>query len=397
MSRFDRSLSADVTATLSALADAENRTLADDQGVPLHLRWERTADTEAMLARLGAHGFRAAGEDTLVRIVSHLIFEALGGRRRVHYSRNRSAPDYMLGSEGLTYRRVVAAVDWLAERGLIEHRRMVPGSANGQRSDMRATPLLLAVWFAARPMMLPPDVPLVIRSRNGTERAAPVNNETRKMARLIDRLNRAILGADFTSRSDLQAAIRRLFRDDLDHLGRFHTLGPSWQSFGGAHRRDIRIGGEALALLDYTAMIPTLAYLEIGEAPPPDLYALPGLDRKTAKLAMLIALNAQNARIAAAALHHHSGLPLEHARGAIAGIVDLHSALDANGLLFGSGLWLFRRESDIAAEVIRHVLDAGTVVLPIHDGFMVPESKVEILKAAMIEAGGRRLSLKREF
>jgi hypothetical protein len=75
----------------------------------------------------------------------------------------------------------------------------------------------------------------------------------------------------------------------FDQGGRLY--GGFWQNLKTERRRNIRINGEPVAVLDYGSMFTRLAYAEVGAVPPEgDLYVIPGLEgyRSGVKLAMRV-------------------------------------------------------------------------------------------------------------
>jgi hypothetical protein len=112
---------------------------------------------------------------------------------------------------------------------------------------------------------------------------------------LDDRLEPAV--------DDRDRALRRRFKDDavasegpsFQAMGRL--FGGFWMNLAKARRGNIRIDGEPIVVLDYSNMVPRLAYAHVAHEPPlGDLYDLSGLlhgyDRNEHRGGMKQALNA---------------------------------------------------------------------------------------------------------
>lgn len=224
----------------------------------------------------------------------------------------------------------------------------------------------------------------------------------------MEALNGFLSGADISFVDDglglvdlSDRSMRRHFQaasvDDrsFDKGGRL--FGGWWQNLKSARRGGIRIGGERVAVLDYSSMFPRLAYAEIGAVSPEgDLYAIPGLERhrKAVKMAMNCLLFDENryrfkwpeelvvpvaeggsdavmpegwsvARMRAAILQKHPGL---------------RPALGC-----GLGMRLMFKESVVLIEVLKELRGRGIVALGLHDGLIVPCSRASEVQSVMVE------------
>jgi hypothetical protein len=195
---------------------------------------------------------------------------------------------------------------------------------------------------------------------------------------------------------DLQNRVqRRYFLCDTDGIpdlscgGRLY--GGAWQNLKRNRRRHIRIEGEPVALLDYSAMAPRLAYASVGVAPPPgDIYALPGIDpihRPAVKKALNTLLCDRHRR--------QRGWP-EPGEGDprlprdwtvprfLAALQERHPSLMP---CIGTGMSprLQNLESAILTEVMVEMKARNIPVLSIHDALLCPASRSSQVKEVMEE------------
>lgn len=167
--------------------------------------------------------------------------------------------------------------------------------------------------------------------------------------------------------------------------------GGSWQNLKRDRRGNIRIEGEPVTLLDYSAMAPRLAYANVGAEPPPgDIYSLPGLHprhRDAVKKAF-------NTLLCDAFIRKRGwpdpqdGDPRLPSAWSVprfkAALVERHPALSC---CLGQGLAkaFQNRESNILIEVMKEMKFRGIPVLTIHDGLLCPSSKASEARVVMKE------------
>lgn len=199
----------------------------------------------------------------------------------------------------------------------------------------------------------------------------------------------------------------------FDEGGRL--FGGFWQNLASARRANIRIQGSPVVTLDYRSMFTRLAYLEVGEHPPPgDLYLIPGLEghRSGVKLAMNVFLfdtslrrrewpsemgvgvgtdddarSDPNGLAASFKARLPEGWTVRRTRAAI---LALHPAL-AKAWGRGLGYRLMYLESEILVDVLTRLMEADVPALGLHDGLLVPNHKSDVGLAAMADAAYRRL------
>lgn len=185
---------------------------------------------------------------------------------------------------------------------------------------------------------------------------------------------------------------------EFDRGGRL--FGGFWQNLPSARRSGIRIGGEAVAELDYGQMAVRLAYAHTGATPPNgDMYALPGLEghRAAVKTAFNILLNDSHRRNSWPASLLEGGEDADMSellptgwtvKRMKAAILSRHPAL-APCLGSGIGLKFMHTESEVLVAVLTEMKSRGIVGLGIHDGLLAPASKANEVARIMVETGVR--------
>lgn len=222
--------------------------------------------------------------------------------------------------------------------------------------------------------------------------------DTRRLRAAMARINDALRTADmsFEARDGGRPVLtglrhlRRRFdspngRRRFDRNGRL--FGGWWQTIKSEGRHAIRLDGEPVADLDFSAMFLRLAYIEAGHAPPEDddLYALAGFERHRDGVKEVVnAMLARDTPMTRLPRGVKELLPRGTAlRPLRAAILTAHPKI-AGVLENGFGPRLMFRESEILVAALLRLIDRGvTAVLPMHDGLMCPESKKAIVRTAM--------------
>ena len=198
----------------------------------------------------------------------------------------------------------------------------------------------------------------------------------------------------------------RIFNEAWNRGGRAYAL---WQNVPKVERKLFRMGVEPMAELDYRSIHPSLLYAEHGLSVPDDCYDIPGYqskgDRDKVKLAVVILINADTLNSAVMALaaeienqaRGHRGLKiltrtedipgyrLNEARRLIEAVKIHHKPIRA-AFHSGAGARLQAIDAAIAEAVWWTMYTRGVVVLPVHDSFIVQESKAAELEEVMIDA-----------
>lgn len=341
-----------------------------------------------------------------------LYSEANGQNRMVSYSRTRdhyAARPRRYRNPLYTFAHVPPAFDWLDEVGLIHHEK-APAGQRGWQSAAAANAKLLDLGHAVveaggAPKLLPLAQPIVIRGPNGELLDFTPTPETVRMTRDLNCLNEAIAGTEV---SGCQAALcARIFNttgatraaDLLLRGGRFYGMGGAWQSLPEAMRLQLQIAGEGVVEIDYHAIHPSFLYQEVGAIPPADCYEMGRWPRSLVKFGLLVLINADEGSARGAIAHHPdmltfqlaSSLPTSPAHlfaqagRLISDIEKLHAPI-ADAFNSDAGARLMRKDSDIANAVMMDMIGKGVLVLPVHDSFLVPASKADLLAEAMVKA-----------
>lgn len=299
-----------------------------------------------------------------------------------------------------TFRRVVSQVDLLDHLGLIEHDRRPPG-LRGWQSALRANADLRAIYdrivgTTPVPLARPAEV-ILLRDESGDLIDYRDNRETRRKRQQVQSFNEAISGAGLDPA--IVAPLARIYNQTMNKRGgRLYAMGTSWQNLPSDARRSVTICGEPVVELDYKTLHPALLYAETGAAMPVDCYAIDGWPRKLVKVALLILINARTSHQARQALAHSEPMEPVAALGSqdalraadrlIAAIKQMHRPI-AHAFHSDAGARLMTIDSDIAACVMADMLAQGVVALPVHDSFLVPVSKRDLLEAAMMKAANQ--------
>ncbi|WP_127075808.1 hypothetical protein [Rhodomicrobium lacus] len=196
----------------------------------------------------------------------------------------------------------------------------------------------------------------------------------------------------------------------FDQGGRLY--GGFWQNLKSARRRQVRIDGEPVAVLDYRSMFTRLAYCELGATPPDgDLYAIPGAEgyRSGIKLAMNCFLFDGGPRLSwPAELGVGVGSDqeaIDDPEGRAAGfearlpagwtvgrtkqaILTVHPVLKAAwGKKLGYRLMFI--ESEIMIAILQALVQENIPALGLHDGLLVAMSRQDRAQEVMREQARR--------
>jgi len=190
--------------------------------------------------------------------------------------------------------------------------------------------------------------------------------------------------------------LRRIFaRSSLEYGGR--AYGGWWQSVPKEMRVHITINGQATCEIDFSALHPSLIHHREGyELPSNDIYtldlpAIPGIPDEELRLKRRgIVKEFVNAMLN----DERNEFKLSKEGKELLGMTNakLRKLLEKNipvvAKHFGSGigLKLQKIDSDIAAVVMRILMEKNIVCLPVHDSFIVPIFHRHDLKQAMIDA-----------
>lgn len=203
---------------------------------------------------------------------------------------------------------------------------------------------------------------------------------------------------DFGRINFSEKKLRRVFNNSSWSLGgRFYH--GWWQLIPSEYRQYIQIDGQATEELDFQGMHFAILYAKVGQCPPDDPYAIPGLDpfkyRVLVKKAATIRLNSDS--VHGAAIAFAEALRLEKNKRELPPLPDnypkpklLMEALERLHTpiahLFGSTEGMEAQFTDsVIAERVMLAMDAeGIPVLPVHDSFIVARKHGDRLAAVMV-------------
>jgi hypothetical protein len=186
---------------------------------------------------------------------------------------------------------------------------------------------------------------------------------------------------------------------DKFSYGRIH--GGMWQRIPSRYRHQLCIDGEQTFELDYSAqvvhIVAGLSGIQLTDDPYTLALDIPYISAKTqreiVKTVVVVALNASDRKSLVRGVRGKiRKLPWETRSSLSLTDKSLEPIIDAvlNALpylepyvLQGKGKHLFMHDAEIARQIIHTFLDAGKVVLPIHDGFVVKRSDREFLWETM--------------
>ena len=186
--------------------------------------------------------------------------------------------------------------------------------------------------------------------------------------------------------------------------GRFY--GGFWQRIGQDYRQQILINNEETVELDFSSLHPVLAYVQAGvdywkehDIGPYDI-SVNGIEdakvsREVIKKLFLLALNAKDQTTLFKAFRSEFDYSLldgleysftDDALGAILDSIKARHTKIADQIATGAGTVLMNLDSRIVEFVVRRFLDNNSVVLSVHDSFIVIERHRDRLLAAMKDA-----------
>lgn len=274
----------------------------------------------------------------------------------------------------------------------------------GERTTIRVSPWLdhriteLDIHYEdiGRNLDLQGD-PLLLRGKkiNGKAESLPLpdTDEVRALRAEMDQINRWLAHADISYVGDRDVDVgkrylQRIFNNgSLGEGGRlYHGF---WERLSKDHRREsLRIEGAPVVSLDFAQMSVRTAYAIAGIEPPDgDLYELPDVrgSREGVKkvLNALLARDRLPRRFPRGSRAHFA--KSETIQSVIAGIRRRHPALSS---VFGKAQTraLMNLESQVAVVALLKLKDLGVVALPIHDGILVAEHRLEIAKKTLEQA-----------
>lgn len=373
---------------------------------PLRGGW----DDEQLAVMADALGVKAPAT---AMVACSLIAEEATTAMPLRYSRSQKNYAYFQRFEGdelMTYRLVVSAADWLIANGYAEGHTGIWDLH--RQSILRATPKLMALTHLVdqsrrQGAMLRDEI--VLRDKDGHSIGFTDTDEIRQMRQQLKTIN-AFLANQRYFRDGVEMyvpPVARVFNQNFRRGGRLYHQGSSYQQMRKADRARIEMlldDGTVtpMAELDFESLHMTLLYQRAGKRRPDgDLYALKGFSRSLAKVATLVAINADGTETGAISeilagnpdlceengINHRSPSAIRAAvEKLIAAIKRKHWRI-AEFFGSGAGAELMRTDSDMAVEIMLEMISrTGLCPLVVHDSFLVPVEYLPVLQEVMASA-----------
>jgi hypothetical protein len=345
----------------------------------------------------------------MVAAVANLVAAHGSCRTWLFYSRDRNHYRGLDRYAPTHYRRhtTIAAVEGLANAGLIEHEPTAASPFAQYRSRFRATTRLAtiiarlgvdAVHTEVRELLILRDADGHFAPYRDTAKTWGMRRDVRLQNKFMQRhtitLNHPAARVDDRGwvvvrdqRIDpTRTAAYRVFNRDFDHGGRWY--GPWWQHLPADVRTGLLIDGKSTIELDFRAChLRLLAAAADVHLPDGDPYELSGFLRRDVKLAINVMINAPSSQSALGALVAEFRNELDnqapaHAEKLMGAIREGFPRLR---MFWNSavGLNLQNVDADICARILRHLRWRGIPCLSVHDSFVVPEASRGILADTM--------------
>lgn len=188
----------------------------------------------------------------------------------------------------------------------------------------------------------------------------------------------------------------RVFHDDrLQTGGRFY--GGWWQEIPSHFRHYIVIDNIPTIECDFSGLHPSILYAESGHPIPQDPYSpIAGEDhRDTIKRCFNAMLNAKRTMTQAPKGVDLGPTGLSWPK-VIERIMDHHAPIKSH-FFTGAGLWLMKKDSDLAEQVMLLFVMRRKACLPVHDSFIVQEGDENQLLQDMTETFTEQYGVKPEI
>ena len=400
---------------------------ADTGQRDLFLRCDQAfVDPKQALEALRSFGLHKApnpgSQRTRLMLIAYAMAYTSTGRW-IAYSRNPKmytgmnryyGPDY-------NYRKIIAEMEKLERKGLIEHDLVTPGSHNKKKPEQsayRAAPKLMDTMKHLELEFVLHDP---IRKRQlfdkqtgkvcykkypgqsyvsrlvpyeDDDRTPGYRSDIRTVNDYLQTIHLRWPGMEdrwigdyhyFDTEAVLRTrlSVTRVFsRGSFEIYGRVHGF---WQNVDKTLRPNIVLNGEQTCEPDYSQCHLNLAYLSVGLEPMEDGYNIPGFDPKRIKRATSILFNASSEGSARGALVDTFATEDHEAQAIIDAVKAKHVAISKmfhNDL----GVEFMFIESCILVEAMKMLIREGIAFLPIHDGLRVPISKRDKTIQIMQEA-----------
>lgn len=187
--------------------------------------------------------------------------------------------------------------------------------------------------------------------------------------------------------------------NNWENGGRLYTSAGGYQSLPKEVRKNIKINGKKTIELDFTAYHPSILYAMNEEEVPEDSYDFCD-NRKIAKLALNIVINAKNKSEAIGAMKQKcKDMGVDIDCNALIQKIEKRHAKIAHHFYDNVGVVLQWFDSMIAMDIVKQMRAKKIIALPIHDSFIVDVRFAEILKQVMLDVyysrtGSKKIKIK---
>ena len=367
------------------------------------------------------------GKSSQTKILKHLkavvldlyLRYSFDPKSYIGYPRNRArySKDSRLGQMFFGYRPMMRVVDGLEALGYLESHKgfQVRSTGTSRQARMRASRSLIDLieGHSVKPVMVEREnqAVLVLRNSDGEGISFETSDDTQRMETELRTYNtfigkhriglslpveevRAMLMARRSNPIDYtRNQLCRVFNENFSRGGRFYQ--GWWQEMPSNLRRYITIDDQPTSELDYGGQHLLLLYA-LKDA---EYYWLRGEvdpygeeNRDLMKQVFLICVNEESREKAIQAIrqeinYNHPDLisTNQFINPLIDTTIEKHPELSD---CFFSGMWaeLQRQDSKIAEYVLNHMRAKKTLVLPVHDSFVVQDQYIHHLYSIMKEA-----------
>ena len=357
-------------------------------------------------------------KQTLGRFVAALWeLNASSSTTWLAYSRAKDAglKDERYVSAHIRHTTITAAADFLVKQGYADHCRGSYQRADfnkgtrgfGYLSRLRATSkltdLIVTLGLRLQDCVRRNQVePIVMRERStdgqrwvscdyeDSEESNKLRNTLLQYLAMMEEhsvLNP--MAEDTKEGANWKTRLYRVFNGSWDMGGRFY--GGWWQHIPKKRRNDITINGEATVELDYGSLHPRLCYQLAGKPLPIDIdpYDIEGVDkvyRGVVKVIFMQLLNMKSGGAPSLPDQFVGMIDLATYRDIVRKVEAHHRPISGWFRQGPRSLELQAIDARIADAVLGYFTAFGCPILPVHDSFIVTESKESMLRQCMLAA-----------
>lgn len=372
----------------------DNRPEWNGKSSPLGDMPTRAFKQAPLLMRFDVCGFtfefskRTGLSQNAAMIAVELWSEAVTIGRWTNYSRSDEfyARNDIRDSKYLTKRRVLGGNQELVDAKLIDDWRQAPFTF-GEQSAMRARLKLVQIVQAIvddghKPYPHRPERSLILRDADGETIRFKATDETRRMARQMNTLNRGIRDSNISH--GYGAFLTRIFNVDpaMNRGGRLYPAGGLYQLNNKEHRSLITIDGSPTVEYDLGCSHATILYRLAGLNPPVDAYDLDFWNRDLQKVALMILINAADEDQAVHSLSAKKAMAAHAVPGSedallaaaqLIGEMKIRHRPIASSFCSDAGAYVQKIEADIIVDAMLGMRRRGETTLPVHDSIIARE------------------------